>query len=230
MPGVSLVKNVFTFICGLFSRCSVMCQKWQLHSLPMPIIHSNRYRNSVIVIDASPSMEEKDWHPSRLDAAKESAKAFIRRLLEQEPSARVAVVSYNKIALIIAELTPVQKHWHLFRSIDSIKTNIPATNITSGLNATYSILRFRRGDNQVILLSDGFHNFGPNPCQSSDKLKEIAIIETVGIAGTPKTVDEKTMKYCASARANGSKRYRWIGQKEQLVEHFRDLAGRLTRA
>ena len=40
--------------------------------------------NAVLVIDASYSMDETDWKPSRLDAAIEAATAYIERLAAED--------------------------------------------------------------------------------------------------------------------------------------------------
>ena len=187
------------------------------------------YRNSIITIDVSPSMELKDWKPSRLDAAIKSAKTFVTRLREEEPSARVGVVTYHGKAEIIIGLTKVREYLYIQKAIDSIQTG-SATNIGAGLAAALSIVRSHRGTNQVILLSDGFNNCGSDPRLIADRLKKHAVIECVGIGGSPMKVDEKLLKYIASTRPDGSKRYRWIGDKKELVQHFHNLAGRLVRA
>ena len=40
---------------------------------------------------------------------------------------------------------------------------------------------------------------------------------------------EEVLREIASERSDGSKRYRWIGDKERLVRHFERLAGRISR-
>lgn len=194
-----------------------------------PISPSYGYRNSTIIIDVSPSMEAKDWKPSRLDAALESAKTFSTRLRKEEPSARVGIVTYHRKAEIVIGLTKVKDYLCIQKAIDSIRTG-NATNIGAGLTAAMSILESQKGANQVVLLSDGHNNCGSNPRPIADRLKKHAVIECVGIGGSPKDVDEKLLKYIASTRPDGSKRYRWIGDKGELVQHFHDLAGRLMRA
>ena len=77
--------------------------------------------------------------------------------------------------------------------------------------------------------TDG-HNTGKTPEKLADRLKEFAIIECIGIGGSPADVDESLLKRIAAAYPNGKKRYRWIGQKEQLVKHFHNLAGAIRRA
>ena len=51
----------------------------------------------------------------------------------------------------------------------------------------------------------------------------------VGIGGKPTDVNEKLLKSIASKYPDSSPRYRWIGDKKGLVQHFHQLAGRITR-
>ena len=47
----------------------------------------------------------KDWRPSRLHAAKEAAQAYCKRLAEEEPEARIAIVAYSWSGHILCQLT-----------------------------------------------------------------------------------------------------------------------------
>jgi Mg-chelatase subunit ChlD len=204
--------------------------------LPLPhtkqheILHDpNEVRIRIIIIDASGSMFSKDWKPSRLKAAQEAAKAFAERLMSEDPDAYIAVIAYGSCATLLIELTAARKLNRLFEAIDSI-SDLGSTNITAGLEIASHLLESNRSLGQIVLLTDGHHNTGHNPKSTSDKLKELAIIECIGIGGTPKDVDERLLKYIASSYPDGSKRYRWIGDKEKLVQHFHNLAGRIVRA
>jgi len=187
------------------------------------------HRNSLLLIDTSPSMNQTDWKPSRLGGALESASAYLAQLAQEDPNAYIAVVQYASTAKITVPLTQCRYAEAIQDQFWRIRTGF-MTNITSGLKAAYNICSRCHGTNQVVLLSDGFHNLGSNPRRISDKLKEYATIECVGIGGSPTSVDEKLMMYIASSRADGTKRYRWIGKKEILVQHFRELAGGLARS
>jgi hypothetical protein len=174
-------------------------------------------------------MDEDDWKPNRLAGAIESAVAYVEQLAREDSNACVSVIRYATSAEVVVPLTPCRYSEQINNQIRRIQTG-SATNITSALMAAYDSCSKSNGTNQVILLSDGFHNVGPDPRGISDRLKKYATIECVGIGGDPMSVDEQLMLYIASTRPDGSKRYRWIGQKEVLVQHFRELAGGLTRA
>jgi len=187
------------------------------------------YDNGLLLIDTSGSMSDTDWKPSRLGGAIESAVAYVKQLAKNDSNACVAVIRYATSAEVVVPLTRCRYSEQIKNQIRRIQTG-SSTNITSALMAAYDICSKSSGINQVILLSDGFHNVGPDPRGISDRLKKYATIECVGIGGSPMSVDEQLMLHIASARPDGSKRYRWIGKKEVLVQHFRELAGGLTRA
>jgi Mg-chelatase subunit ChlD len=187
------------------------------------------HRDSVLIVDASISMNTTDWKPSRLEAAQQASKTFVKRLVSEEPGAKVAVVAYGDNAVVLCDLTPVTMQRELEKSINSIH-DMGTTNITAGLEIAWDLLRHSQRTGQVVLLTDGYHNTGPDPKPISDKLRKHAVIECVGIGGSPADVDEELLRYIASSYPDGSKRYRWIGDKERLVQHFHNLAGRIVRA
>lgn len=187
-------------------------------------------RNAVIVMDVSPSMLSDDWDPTRLAGGQQAAKRFVSRLAADEPAARVAIVTYSRSAEIVCDLTSVQDSATIFKLIDAIQTG-SATNLTAGLIEADRLLR-RAGPSvrQVIAVTDGAHNHGRYPYTAAKQLRESAVLEIVGIGGSPADVNETLLKDLASSYADGRKRYRWIGDPEELERHFDNLAGRITRS
>lgn len=183
---------------------------------------------AILIIDASGSMLYDDWKPSRLKAAKKAAKAFIKRRLSIDPNALVAVVAYGDGALLVRDMTPVKQYDKLAQSIKHIQ-NMGGTNITAGLHIALGLTKSRSIKSQIVVQTDGQHNEGPSPKQVSDILKKSAIIDCVGIGGSPADVDEDLLKYIASSNPDGSKRYRWIGDKEGLIQHYHKLGGGISR-
>ena len=186
-------------------------------------------RDCVLVLDASPSMADTDWAPSRLAGAQAAAIAFCQRLAVDLPDARVAVVAYGESAEVLCPLTPARMLQSLREAISRIGF-INATNIASGVQAAFELLVAAGRPGQVVLLSDGHNNRGPSPRTVAELIKRLAIVETVGIGGTPWCVDAALLKAIASFHPNGSKRYRWIGNRNNLIEHFDALAGGLSRS
>ena len=204
------------------------CKEQSIPTSNLQLPENAHCRDAVLIIDASGSMFETDWKPSRLRAAQEAGHAYIRRLCSEESNARVAVVAYGSNAKLVVGLTCVRKHGELILCINSIK-GLGCTNITAGLSIAFRLLKANQRNGQAILLTDGGHNVGSAPNHIAKDLKKCAVIECVGIGGSPADVDEGLLRQIASSYPDGSKRYRWIGDKERLVEHFHNLAGRLVR-
>ena len=122
----------------------------------------DRPRDCVLVLDASPSMLETDWPPSRLRAAQESAAAFCRCLARDEPEAWIALVAYGGFATVLCPLTRAHRLDKLLGCLDCIQA-VDSTNIADAVQKAADSLARPRGISQVVLLSDGHHNTGPDP-------------------------------------------------------------------
>lgn len=192
-----------------------------------PITQLDGARNSFLIIDASGSMLDDDWPPTRLAAAQEAASAFCSRLANEDPNAHVAVIGYGDDAKVFCLPTPARQLHQLKDAIACIEC-LGGTNIRAGLEEVFHLIRKCNSPCDVVLLSDG-HNTGRSPKSIADDVKQKAVMSCVGIGGSPDAVDENLMKSMASEYPDGTKRYRWIGDKERLVQHFQNLAGRITR-
>ena len=186
-------------------------------------------RDCCLVLDASPSMAEKDWKPSRLAGAQEAAREFVRRLAAEEPDARVAVIFYSAMAKVHCALTPATQIDKLRSAIDCVRTRAAGTSISAGLRAAAGQLSDLTRPWQIVLLTDGHHNWGRSPMGVVQGLRSRAIIECVGIGGSATDVDEDLLRSLATSYPDGRKRYRWIGEPAELRKHFHELAGRITR-
>ena len=181
-----------------------------------------------LIIDGSPSMLEPDWPPTRLAAAQEAAAAYVDRLACEDPDASIAIITYSASSRVVCGLTPASDVGTLKRAISRIRVN-NYTNIRSGLEAAYTILKNRQQDAQAVLLTDGCHNTGADPRPVANQLKQFTTIECIGI-GPRSEVDEELLRNIASRYPDGTPRYRWIGDREGLVQEFKNLAGRISRS
>lgn len=78
---------------------------------------------------------------------------------------------------------------------------------------------------RIIMLTDGEHNQGGSPITVASRLKNAGvIIDCIGIGGSPKDVDEKLLKEIASRNPDGSIRYCFIGDQQQLLRKYENLA------
>ncbi len=78
---------------------------------------------------------------------------------------------------------------------------------------------------RIIMLTDGEHNGSVSPIAIASKLKNTGvIIDCIGIGGSPADVDEKLLKQIASKNPDGSIRYCFIGDQQQLLRKYQSLA------
>lgn len=214
--------------------------------------HGGRRERLVLAIDASSSMDCGDWSPTRLLAAIEAAIALIVRKCQIAPEDRVGVVAYSKDAWSVAPLDVVAvNHDRLCRQIREIETD-SLTNIYAALTKAEQLLnadepktsswisRFMVPSQdqestpdlkRIILLTDGVHNLGGSPETVARKLKNEGVcIDCVGIGGDPSDVNEDLLKTIASTYDDGkTPRYAFIGDKDNLIQKFEQLAGRISR-
>ena len=75
------------------------------------------------------------------------------------------------------------------------------------------------------MLTDGEHLGDENPVTIAARLKKAGvIIDCIGIGGSPKDVDEKLLKQIASRNSDGSVRYCFIGDQQELIRKYQSLA------
>jgi len=78
---------------------------------------------------------------------------------------------------------------------------------------------------RIIMLTDGEHNGSVSPLTIASSLKDAGvIIDCIGIGGSPADVDEKLLKQIASRNQDGSVRYCFIGDQQQLLRKYQSLA------
>lgn len=179
-------------------------------ALPLPTDQAT----VVLAVDVSLSMQADDIKPSRLDAAREAAKAFVRRL---PAGARVGVVSFAGTAQVVQP--PTYSRESLLAAIDRLHLQ-HGTAMGSGIVAALSELfpndamdlgeaaftpltahapratpkptpaRLAAGAEPaatIVLLTDGRSNFGVHPLQAADMAAARGVrIHAVGL-GTVET-------------------------------------------
>ena len=84
---------------------------------------------------------------------------------------------------------------------------------------------------RIIMLTDGEHNTGSCPLKVASRLKNAGVlIDCIGIGGSPRNVDEKLLKKIASRNSDGSIRYCFIGDKQQLLKKYESLSRHIRPA
>ncbi len=179
-------------------------------ALPLP----TEQATVMLAVDVSLSMQADDIKPSRLDAAREAAKAFVRQLPD---GARVGVVSFAGTAQVVQP--PTYSREKLLAAIDALHLQ-HGTAMGSGIVAALAELvpneamdlgeaafmpltahapraqpkpvpqQFAHGAEPaatIVLLTDGRSNFGVHPLQAADMAAARGVrIHAVGL-GTIET-------------------------------------------
>ncbi|MBV8689008.1 MAG: VWA domain-containing protein [Candidatus Eremiobacteraeota bacterium] len=130
----------------------------------------------VLCIDTSGSMNATDVQPTRWEAARNAAGAFIKRL---STGTRIAVVTFSSAASLIQPLT--SDHDQALASLDRIPPADGGTAIGDALKTAAQQLP-ARGHRAVVLMTDGVNNRGADPLQAAGVLAARHIpVYTVGI-------------------------------------------------
>lgn len=132
-----------------------------------------------ICIDTSGSMRSTDVAPTRAEAAKAAARAFIA----QTPAGtRIGIIAFSGNASIVQPLST--DHQQVSEALDDVPAPDGPTAIGDALNLAAQNLP-DRGHRVVILITDGVNNTGAEPDQAAQLLAANHIpIYTIGI-GTP---------------------------------------------
>lgn len=186
-----------------------------------------------VVLDVSGSMGGRELRPDKLTAAKNASIGYVEQLRKTCPQARASVVSYADRARMECKALSVSGQFDLIcKSIKRLKTR-GCTDIGRALQQVHSSLgrQANSASIHVVLLSDGFHNGSVNPVPIAEKLKrhKSLRIDCVGIGSRPGNVDVRLLKSIASRDEKGPPRYHFIEDSMELLEHFKKLAGYLSK-
>ena len=175
---------------------------------PMSTVRVPQREGTVILaLDVSNSMKADDIRPTRLEAAKNAARAFVDR---QPPAVRIGVVAFGDGAVVVQ--TPTNVHADVVQSIDRLSseggTSLGHALITSlgaiagkpvtvdpealaSDSAQVDIGYF--GSATVVLLSDGEETGSPDPVDVAEVASVAGVrVHTIGVgteAGTVVQVD-----------------------------------------
>lgn len=208
--------------------------------VPWPVASG---RPVVLIIDISRSMEENDIRPSRIEAAKAAALAFMDHLPR---ASRAALVTFGNFASVVVPLTDDRERMR--EGIRSLTTQL-RTQLGNGLvegvravldeghplPAPGAVPPLDRPRAMAILLSDGRASDGVPPMEAAAEARRRGVrVYTVGVgtAADPSTLcsgywgvlDEPTLRAIA-AETGGE--YFHAGAAGRLREVYRDLARRI---
>lgn len=173
---------------------------------PMVVVAVPRFEGTVILaFDASTSMLADDLEPSRMDAAKGAASAFVR---EQPSTIQIGVVAFSDGAFIVQSPTNVQAD--VLAAIDRLAPQ-GGTSLSEGMFASLSAIAGRPvelgaavseddvlagdigyfGSAVIVLLSDGEHTSRVDPLVMAQLAANAGVrIFPIGIGSTAGTTLE----------------------------------------
>ncbi|MBV8117526.1 MAG: VWA domain-containing protein [Candidatus Eremiobacteraeota bacterium] len=169
-------------------------------ALPVPV----RDGRVFICIDTSGSMASTDVSPSRAQASKAAARAFIE---ETPPGTQIGIIAFAGQAGIVQALSA--DHDQVAASLEQVPLPDGATAIGDALKMAAQNLP-ESGHRVIVLITDGVNNAGADPLEISQWLGAHHVpVYTVGI-GTPNggiipgtndeaTIDEDALRAYASA-------------------------------
>jgi Ca-activated chloride channel family protein len=172
-------------------------------------------------------MASTDVVPTRAQAAKEAAKAFIE---ESPAGTKIGIISFAGAAGVVAQLSA--DHQAVLAALDQIPLPNGATAIGDALKLAAGLLP-PTGHRVVILITDGVNNTGTDPLEMAQYLGAHHIpVYTVGI-GTPNgglipgtneeaTIDEEALRGYAAASGGAYAR-------AENATQLRDALARLGR-
>ena len=133
-----------------------------------------RHASLTLVIDSSGSMNT----PDRLGLVRKSLRMLVERLA---PEDLVAIVQYDNKARLVLDHTPAAQKEKILAVIRNLQTS-GSTNLEEGMRLGYDVAArgfVSRGENRVLLLSDGMANLGS--VEAADILNKVAAFRAQGV-------------------------------------------------
>ena len=182
-----------------------------------------------ICIDTSGSMAATDVFPTRAEASKAAARAFIS---ESPSGTKIGIISFAGAAGAVVPLSA--DHQAVLAGLDEVPPPNGATAIGDALALAARMLP-RKGHRAVVLITDGVNNSGTDPMEVAQRLGNQHIpVYTVGIGtengglipGTNEeaTIDEDALRGYAQASGGA---YARVENATQLRDALSTL-GRTT--
>lgn len=147
-PGRQLAKELLTCAAALLLGVALAGPRWGVEVTTA----SAQAEDVVFILDTSRSMLVKDMRPSRLERAKSSIAAFVRR----KGSGSTGLIAFSGQAFLQCPLT--RDYDAFFRTLDETDTRtipVPGTDIARALEEAEGAFAANRNRKLVILLTDG---------------------------------------------------------------------------
>lgn len=206
-----------------------------------PVFHNYDVVLDCFVFDVSGSMEEPSFQKDtiRLQTVMGAGKRYLDAKRESRPRDCVALVAYSSDVSVMCGFEEVQSQYQMLASAIWQMQFLPhgGTDMSLGLQAAIKLFHEHGGDDfyvrrykgkhvlrRVIAYSDGHDQNTHAGLELAKTLKgEKILIETFGIAPSPKDVDEKFLKAIATTDEQGC-HYRFLGDTETVYNTFQHMA------
>ena len=197
----------------------------------------------IVVEDVSPSMDEIGFEKgkSKRDLMDAATLRFVSLKQAQRPQDCVAIVTYGDTASLACPLVNViEGREQLLAGMESARhSRTSGTCINAGLGIALDLLAHVPGSSplwglpiikRVLAYSDGWDACEREALGSATRIKALgAVVETFGIAKSPKHVDEAFLRNVATVDADGFVHYQFLASGEEIGKTFTQLAtGMLT--
>lgn len=177
---------------------------------------------NAIVLDKSGSMDNSDFHPSRIAAAKNAIEVFAARRAQLSPKDRLAIIGFDDYARVYLPWSLAGQD--LSKALRRIVAD-GGTDLEAGLNQAYQMILWKMSSAlmpRILLLSDGH---GDDPIKRAKQIKDHGIlIQVIGIGGQPSDVDEAVLKAIATTDASGFTHYWFINDSQSLIDQYEQLS------
>lgn len=219
------IARLLEAIWAVALACVILAAAGPHLTIPVPIKDGSVF----ICMDTSGSMRSADVTPTRAEAAKAAARAFIS---ETPGGTRIGIIAFSGSASIVQPLSADRQL--VSGSLDNLPQPDGPTAIGDALNLAAQNFP-ARGHRVVILITDGVNNSGSDPSAAAEYLGEHSIpVYTIGI-GTPMgglipgtneeaTIDEQALRSYAD-QSGGA--YARVENATQLHDALANL-GRVT--
>lgn len=206
-----------------------------------PVFHDYDVVLDCLVCDVSGSMEDPSFKPgmTRLQMLMEAGKRYLDAKRESRPRDCVALVAYSSDVSVMCGFEEVQSQYQMLASAIRQMQFLPhgGTDMSLGLQAAIKLFHEHGGYDfytrrykgnrvlrRVIAYSDGHDQNTHAGMELAKKLKrEKVLIETFGIAPSPKDVDEIFLKAIATTDEQGC-HYRFLGDTDTVYNTFQHMA------
>lgn len=204
----------------------------------IPLTQSKDGVNVILVLDISGSMQATDYQPTRIEAAKSSAKTLIKSLKEKD---HIGIITFESGATTASYLTPYKEN--AIKKLETITVKNGKTAIGDGLALGVDMATsVPNKKSVVILLSDGVNNAGAiSPAEAILFAKNNNIqVNSIGLGSTEPVVlgydwfgrpqyselDEATLS--SIAQETGGKYFKSVDSKT-LTEIYKTISKDIKR-